>query len=196
MRRKGRILEAPDDLLTQWVPQLPRGRALDLGAGSGEAALWLAERGFSVEAVERDAGAVARLRRLGQGTGLKVFEGDLRSYEFKAETYILVLTLAVLHFVPGWDRPGLAARLAAALKPGGLLIARAFVGDQAAGPSGSGEAAADADFHPLAAGELPRLFPTLTVEFHETYRWVDPRSPHGYRSGASLVARRPQGGGV
>ena len=38
--------------LVQEVADLPPGRALDLGAGEGRNAIWLAERGWRVTAVD------------------------------------------------------------------------------------------------------------------------------------------------
>ena len=173
---------------------MPRGRALDLGAGDGSAAVWLAGLGFDVEVVERDPRSLRRLRRMAARGILHVYAGDLRDFPFPRDAYVLVLVMAVLHFLPIADRELLADRIRAALRPGGLLIARVFVdGENARPPAGVGHAA---EFRPLAPGELPGLFSTLQVEENETYRWLAPGARRGYRSGESLVARRPESGGV
>ncbi len=194
MPRKGRSREAPDELLTSWAAGLPRGRVLDLGAGDGAAAEWLAGLGFGVEAVERDPRSLRRLRRMAARGILRLYAGDLRDFPFPREAYVLVLAMAVLHFLPGADREALADRISAALRPGGLLIARVFVeGKNAGPPAWAGHAA---EFRPLAPGELPGLFSTLRVEENEMYRWLAPGARRGYRSCESLVARRPESGGV
>ena len=49
-----------------------RGRALDLGAGDGRNAAFLAQHGFAVEAVDLSATAVAKLSSLARRTGLDI----------------------------------------------------------------------------------------------------------------------------
>ncbi len=201
MSRERADPEAPDELLMRWAVPLPRGRALDLGAGVGGAAVWLADLGFSVDAVERDPGAIRRLRRLAGKGRFRVHAGDMRDFAFPREEYVLVLALAVLHFLPREELPTLAGRIAESLRPGGLVIARVFV-EEAAGEQACASGPApprmrdELEFRPLVPGELPELFPALRVEAYEAYRWLAPETRRGYRSGALLVARRPDSGGV
>jgi SAM-dependent methyltransferase len=58
--------------LEQRVADLPPGRALDLGCGEGGDALWLAERGWTVTAVDISATALARGRAEAERLGLVV----------------------------------------------------------------------------------------------------------------------------
>lgn len=57
-----------------WLPQLAAdwrpGTALDIGCGEGADALWLAERGWRVTAVDLSATAIGRLRAQAQRAGL------------------------------------------------------------------------------------------------------------------------------
>lgn len=52
----------PTALLAEWLPDLPRGRALDLGCGAGRNALALAAAGFEVDAVDVSPVALERAR--------------------------------------------------------------------------------------------------------------------------------------
>jgi len=54
---------SPTPLLAETVSHLPPGRALDLASGTGRNALWLAQRGWSVTAVDGSPTAVKILRR-------------------------------------------------------------------------------------------------------------------------------------
>src|SRR5262245_1265403 len=51
----------PARFLTQQLLRLPKGKALDVAAGSGRNALYLAGHGFHVDAVDRDEQAMTQL---------------------------------------------------------------------------------------------------------------------------------------
>jgi SAM-dependent methyltransferase len=54
----------PNRFVTGEVTALPAGRAIDLGTGEGRNAIWLAERGWQVTAVDFSAAGLARAARL------------------------------------------------------------------------------------------------------------------------------------
>ncbi|WFE30974.1 FAD-dependent oxidoreductase [Micromonospora sp. WMMD975] len=62
----------PNGTLTAEVADLPPGRALDVGAGEGADALWLAERGWKVTASDVSARALDRIRAEAERRGLDV----------------------------------------------------------------------------------------------------------------------------
>src|SRR5690242_19391427 len=64
--------EAPAPLLVQTVERLPAGRALDLACGAGRNALWLAEHGWSVTAVDGAPAAIEILRDRAVERGIRV----------------------------------------------------------------------------------------------------------------------------
>nr|WP_180218781.1 class I SAM-dependent methyltransferase [Streptomyces albus] len=56
-------------MLAQRVPAPGGGRALDVGCGTGELAVFLAEQGYAVDAVDFAEGALVRARRERRGAG-------------------------------------------------------------------------------------------------------------------------------
>lgn len=55
-------MNAPSDWVRRWVPLVrPGGTVLDVACGSGRHVRWLAEAGFRVTGVDRDAAALAPL---------------------------------------------------------------------------------------------------------------------------------------
>ena len=102
---------------------LAAGRALDLGTGEGRNAIWLAERGWQVTAVNFSAVGLAKAAELAAGrgvTGVRWVEADLREYQPGPAAYDLVL-LAYVHLPP--DEFGALLQMAAsALAPGGTLL--------------------------------------------------------------------------
>ncbi len=98
------------------------GTALDLGAGDGRNAVWLAERGWHVTAVDFSAVAVERGRALAatRGVDLEWRLEDFLEWTPPAESFDLV-ALFFIHLPPD-QRQLVYARAAAAVQRGGTLL--------------------------------------------------------------------------
>jgi SAM-dependent methyltransferase len=70
----------PAPLLVQVAELLPPGRALDLASGPGRNAIYLAQLGWQVTAVDSSAVAIDLLRR--QSPAIDARRADLEAYEF------------------------------------------------------------------------------------------------------------------
>src|SRR3972149_11614958 len=121
--------DAPNEALATWIERIPLGRALDLGAGDGKTSLWLAERGFRVDAVEQDPERIHDLRRATQGGSIHLHPINIMQFRPPKETYALVVAEAVLHFFAPCDLRPLAKRLTECLAQGGVLISAQFPTD-------------------------------------------------------------------
>jgi SAM-dependent methyltransferase len=116
---------APNLWVAEGLAGLVPGRALDLGAGEGRHALWLAWMGWSVVAVDFAAVGLDRGRAMAGeepevGGRIQWVAADLRSFVPAAESFDLVL-LSYLH-LPLGERAGLLRRAAAGLAAGGTLL--------------------------------------------------------------------------
>jgi SAM-dependent methyltransferase len=106
--------------------ELQPGRALDIAAGECRNALWLAERGWTVTAVDFSAVALDRARRLArqrlgpQQERLITIEADVVSWTPEPLGFDLVLVV-YLHLVPA-DRSVVLRAAADAVAPGGTLL--------------------------------------------------------------------------
>lgn len=114
----------PNQRLADEVNGLAPGRALDLGAGEGRNALWLAESGWKVEAVELSDVAVEKARQLAIGRGVsdnvEFTVADLRNYKPGRMVYDLVVIM-YLHLI--WpDIKGILVGAAKAVAPGGTFL--------------------------------------------------------------------------
>ncbi len=112
----------PNRFVETEVAALPAGRAIDLGTGEGRNAIWLAERGWRVTAVDFSAVGLERAARLAAERGVSVdwVKADLLSYEPAAGGYDLVL-IAYIHLPPA-DLGHLLRAAAAGVAPGGTLL--------------------------------------------------------------------------
>jgi 2-polyprenyl-3-methyl-5-hydroxy-6-metoxy-1,4-benzoquinol methylase len=63
---------APNPLLIETAQRLTPGKALDLACGTGRNALWLAEHGWSVTAVDGSPAAIEILRQRASEKGIPV----------------------------------------------------------------------------------------------------------------------------
>lgn len=112
----------PNRFVADELRGLPPGRALDLGAGEGRNAVWLAQRGWRVTAVDFSSVALEKGRRLARNRGVRVdwVLADLRAYRPEPAAYDLVL-VAYLHLLPA-ERAAVLHGAAAALAPHGTLL--------------------------------------------------------------------------
>jgi SAM-dependent methyltransferase len=105
----------------------PGARVLDCAAGTGPLAVGLAQRGFDVTATDASAGMVERTRALAAREGADLTAREVRWEDLGAQGFapfdaVLCVGNSLAH------APGRAARraaldaMAAALKPGGLLV--------------------------------------------------------------------------
>jgi 2-polyprenyl-3-methyl-5-hydroxy-6-metoxy-1,4-benzoquinol methylase len=115
----------PNRTLTEVAEQLTPGNALDAGCGQGGDAIWLAERGWTVAAVDFVASALDRGRVVAERAGGEVAHridwgrADLNTWVPPEKAFDLV-TAHYLHGVA--RRADLFDRLAAAVRPGGTLL--------------------------------------------------------------------------
>lgn len=113
----------PNQVLVTEAADLPAGRALDMGCGEGADAVWLAEQGWAVTAVDIAPSALARGAAHAPtdgGGSVEWVHGDVLSWPVPEGTFDLV-TSHFLHGPPD-QRRGLFARLAAGVAPGGVLL--------------------------------------------------------------------------
>jgi SAM-dependent methyltransferase len=110
---------APSEWVVRWAHLIPSGsRVLDVASGSGRHARWLAERGYAVSAVDRDAAALATLADV-PGVAPLCADIEIGPWPYARETFAGVIVTNYLH------RP-LIPDLIAALAPQGVLIYETF----------------------------------------------------------------------
>lgn len=119
----------PNELLTNALTVLADDgfvgtTALDLGCGSGADAVYLAERGMAVTAVDISAAALKHGRsaaeRVGVSSRITWRQIDLDS-EFPSGSWDLVTT-SYLHSPVDLERTNIVRNAASAVNPGGVLI--------------------------------------------------------------------------
>jgi SAM-dependent methyltransferase len=116
----------PNGQLVAEAAELAPGTALDVGCGEGADAIWMAEHGWRVTAVDFSTAALERAAGHAASAGADPAEHidwvhrDLRVWT-PPETAFDLVSAQYMHLPPE-DRRPLFARLAAALAPGGTLL--------------------------------------------------------------------------
>jgi len=149
-------------MLKRFYDKAPAKRALDVACGTGRNALFLAEHGFEVDALDISPVGLQRLQehaaQISGGGNVNCQVVDLDGYSPPEASYDLVVVTNYL------NRP-LIPKLAQALCDGGILVIDTFMVDSRNGMP---------DFNPdylLRAGELPGYFDST----HEVLALEDAR---------------------
>lgn len=166
---------APVPLVAETAKHLPPGRALDLACGTGRNALWLAQQGWKVTAVDGAQTAIQILRRRATLGGLVVDArvADLERREFEIEPSAWDL-ICISYYL----QRDLFESAKRGLVPAGVLIAIVHIAAPGEQPTR----------HRLGPGELAGYFRDCEILHDYQGR---PNDPAHQRPVAEIVARRP-----
>ncbi|MCP4538768.1 MAG: methyltransferase domain-containing protein [Chloroflexi bacterium] len=100
---------------------------MDLGCGEGRNALFLAENGLDVTAVDISARGIEKLNHLAhaQGLAMQTRVQDMRDYVFE-EQFDLIISHGCLHFIERTDWESLLEQFKAHTKPGRYNVVAVF----------------------------------------------------------------------
>jgi SAM-dependent methyltransferase len=175
--RSGRAEERetePNPLLAETCSKLPPGKALDLACGAGRNAIWLAQRGWSVTAVDGAPTAIEILRRRASEGGVavdaRIFDLEKREFEIEENCWDLIAMCFYL-------QTSLFEPAKRGVRPGGIVLAIVHIAEAGEEPTG----------HRLRPGELRQYF--LDCEILHYYEGKSNDSAHK-RPVAEIVARR------
>lgn len=185
-------LAEPASIVSELLPLLPKGPALDLACGQGRHALLLAQRGQAVAALDfspvaldsleaRARGMKFRVRRERKfpgekthaGHGLELFQENLEQIRLPESCYDLILCVQYL-------QRSLFPQMTRALRAGGVLLMETFTKAQLEFSGGPRNPE-----YLLETGELREAFPELKLLFYRELR-----AGQGI---ASIVAKKAAG---
>ena len=107
----------PSAFLQEWIERIPPGRALDVACGTGRNALYLASKGFDVDAIDISSAGLMRARESAQQQRLQVnwLEHDLEEPLSLGSDYQLIVVIRYVNLP-------LIRQLTSTLARGGLLL--------------------------------------------------------------------------
>lgn len=181
----------PNEFLVAEVADLEPGSVLDVACGEGRNAIWLAERGWSVTAVDFSDVAVDRARTIAERRGVEVdwHVADVETWQASG-VFDLVVILYV--HLPEAGRKQMLARSAAALGAGGtLLVVAHALRNLSGGTGGPSDPAVLADPADIA-NDLVGIDATLEIgRAEEVERHRD--TPEGPKVAIDLLVRAHKG---
>jgi len=127
----------PSPEIVRLADTLPRtSKVLDLGCGEGRNALFLAEYGFDVTAVDISECGISKLQSLASNHSLAVRTQieDMRSYVFDVD-FDLIISHGCLHLIERWEWQELLQRFKSHTLPGGYNVVAVFTDQFAAPPN-------------------------------------------------------------
>lgn len=121
-RKEFALGKEPNPFLKRHIHLLPKGRALDVATGEGRNAVFLAQNGFEVDAVDISEKGLKKARKLAREKGVKIntFLVDLDRYQIEKERYDLIANFYFL-------KRRLIPRIRKGLKKGGKVILETYL---------------------------------------------------------------------
>jgi SAM-dependent methyltransferase len=172
----------PNRLVAELLDGLPPGRAVDLAAGEGRHALWLAGRGWTVTAVDFSAVGLDRGRARPDADRVEWVTADVLAWS-TAEASVDLVLVAYLH-LPVDDTAALLTRAVGWLRPGGrLLVLGHDVDNVERGVGGPQE--------PAILHSVERLGPVAALLDVDRLEQVQRQTPDGTALDTLLWGRRP-----
>ena len=112
----------PNPFLKRHIHLLPKGRALDVATGEGRNAVFLAQNGFDVDAVDISQKGLKKAQKLAREKGVKIntFLVDLDQYPIAKERYDLIANFYFL-------KRSLIPRIRKGLKKGGRVVFETYL---------------------------------------------------------------------
>jgi tellurite methyltransferase len=157
----------PSRILKEYSNLASRGKALDIACGNGRNSLFLAEKGFAVDAV--DISTVATNHLTGRNSQIKVICQDIDHWVIPENCYELILNIRFL------DRR-LFPMIQDGLRPGGVLIFESFTGGKN-------------DKYCLKQNELLQTFQSFNIVY---YNEIPPNCSDSSDQTVTMVAVKPE----
>ena len=168
----------PNPFLKKHIHLLPKGKTLDMAAGEGRNAVFLAQKGFEVDAVDISEKGLKKARKLAREKGVKIntFLVDLDQHPIGKERYDLIVNFYFL-------RRRLIPRIKKGLKKGGKVIFETYLLEHRKLGTGGPKQAK----YFLKPNELLGLFKDFRILFYrEGIFWEGGRK----KAVASLIAQK------
>ncbi|MEK6726529.1 MAG: methyltransferase domain-containing protein [Deltaproteobacteria bacterium] len=113
----------PSRLLMDFIPSLTVGRALDIACGEGRNSIYLARKGFNVDAIDISDAALAKGRAAADGLKINFIAADLEAFQIPEDSYDLIINFNYL-------QRSIASDIRRGLKVGGYIIFETYTLEQ------------------------------------------------------------------
>lgn len=116
-------IREPSRLLVDFIPALPIGRALDIACGEGRNAIYLAGKGFDVDAVDISDAALNKGRAAAGTLKINFVAADLEAFQISESSYDLIINFNYL-------QRSIVPDIKKGLKVGGYVVFETYTLEQ------------------------------------------------------------------
>jgi len=147
----------PNTFLEAHFRRLPTGRVLSLAEGEGRNAVFLAQQGYAVTAVDGSQVGLTKAQALASAKGVEVecVCADLADYELGKGAWDAIVSIFCP--LPPAIRQALYRKVMTALKPGGVFLLEAYTPEQINHGTGGGKSVELMQTAASLRAELPGL---------------------------------------
>lgn len=160
---KDGFTSTPSVFMMESVKDLEPGKALDVGAGQGRNAVWLAQKGWDVTGIDISGLGLAAAEANAEkaGTRIATVKTTYQDFDFGKERWDLIVM--ILSWAPVSD-PDFVSRLNASLRPGGIVVFEHVLE--------TGEQSFPDYVHGLAPNALLAHFKDFHIQKYEEGKWL------------------------
>jgi len=181
---------APNDFVREVADRIPPGRVLCLGEGQGRNAVFLAQRGFDVTAMDQSRIGLARAEALAADRGVKITTIAADLADFMIEPLAFSAIVSVFVHLPLPLRRDVHARVMHGLAEGGAYVFEQYGPNQSQYKTGGPDELEKRPGLETLRAELFKLDPEIA---REVVRDVTEGVYHtGLASTVQILARRPR----
>jgi len=174
---------APSPVLQRYIEDIPDGRALDVATGTGRNAVYLADAGYEVDAIDQSRAGLEitreRARERSAADRLDLVQADADEFGYPEDRYELI----TVSYYRAVDR---FPDIREALVGGGYLFVEHHLRSTESTPSGPSN-----DRYRFGANELLHACLDLTVLYYDER--TEERPSDRRRANARLLARNSEG---
>ena len=182
--------EEPNAFLASQASRLGQGHALALADGEGRNSVWLAQQGFTVDAFDFSAPAIAKAHALAERHKVHVNLScsPWQSFDWKPRHYDLVAGIFFQFSTPD-ERAELFEKIIRSLKPGGIVVIQGYGKKQLEYKTGG----PDKLNHLYDEALVRQAFHGFDVQVCDTYETTIQEGPghSGMSALVGFVARKP-----
>lgn len=185
--------KTPNTFLEQSIHHIPKnGRVLCLAEGEGRNAVFLAQQGFEVVAVDLSEVGLTKAQKLAQEKGVHIttYVADLMDYDFGIKQYDAII--AIWAHTPPKVRQRIHQQITPALKKSGVFILEAYTYRQTQLQAVGGPPATKPEMFLsliILKEELPQLKRILAVEKNRMV--LEGQMHQGFSAVVQFIGQKP-----
>jgi len=114
--------------LEKYINEIPKGKALDIGAGEGRNSIFLAKNEFDVTAIDKIKQGLDKIKKLAKKYDLTIKTElcDIKNLKLKKEEYSLIISVSTIDFLKKNEINTILDKIKNSLKLNGFIYLSVF----------------------------------------------------------------------